>query len=86
MPGAARKDQDSAGGIIVAGSPDVITNGTPQARIGDAVKGHAPSPHSAPKMAEGSPDVIVNGIPASRARDKATCGHPSTGSSDVIIN
>jgi uncharacterized Zn-binding protein involved in type VI secretion len=37
-------------------------------------------------MAEGSPDVIVNGIPASRAGDKATCGHPATGSGDVIIN
>jgi len=87
MPGAARQGQDTAGATISAGSPDVITNGTPQARIGDAVTGHPPTPpHRAPKMAEGSPDVIVNGIPASRAGDKATCGHPATGSGDVIIN
>lgn len=86
MPGAARQGQDTAGGTIAAGSPNVITNGSPQARIGDAVQGHAPSPHSSPVMAEGSDNVIVNGIPASRAGHKATCGHPATGSPNVIIN
>lgn len=86
MPGAVRRSQDSAGGLLVAGSPNVITNGTPQVRIGDAVQGHAPPPHAAPVMAEGSPNVIVNGIPACRAGDKATCGHPASGSPNVIIN
>jgi len=86
MRGAARQGQDTAGGTIAAGSPNVITNGTPQARIGDAVEGHAPPPHAAPVMAEGSPNVIVNSIPASREGDKATCGHPATGSNNVFIN
>jgi hypothetical protein len=86
MPGAARQGQDSAGGTITAGSPNVITNGSPQARIGDAVAGHAPGAHAGPTMAAGSGDVIVNGIPACRAGDAASCGHPATGSGDVIIN
>lgn len=86
MPGAARQGQDSAGGTIAAGSPNVIVNGSPLARIGDAVTGHAPGSHAGPTMAAGSPDVICNSIPACRAGDAATCGHPATGSSDVIIN
>lgn len=86
MPGAVRKSQDSAGGVLIAGSPDVITNGTPQVRKGDAVQGHAPGEHAGPVMAEGSNNVIVNGIPACRAGHKATCGHPASGSSNVIIN
>lgn len=86
MRGAARKGQDVAGGVIIAGSPDVIVNGTPQARIGDAVQGHGPAAHAAPVMAQGSSDVIVNGIPACRLGDPATCGHTTSGSPDVFIN
>lgn len=86
MPGAARQGQDTAGGTIAAGSPNVITNGSPQVRIGDAVQGHGPGRHGGPVMAEGSDNVIVNGIPASRAGHKADCGHPATGSPNVIIN
>ncbi len=85
MPGATRKTLDSAGGKLIAGSPDVITNGQPQVRIGDAVEGHGPGEHGGPVMAEGSLSVITNGIPTSRAQHKATCGHPATGSPDVII-
>ena len=86
MPGAARQGQDSAGGTIAAGSPDVLVNGSPLARIGDAVTGHAPGAHAGPTMAAGSSNVIVNNIPACRAGDAATCGHPATGSDNVIIN
>ena len=85
MPGAARKGQDSAGGTIAAGSPDVIVNGSPVARIGDAVSGHGDPPHASPTMAAGSGSVLANGIPVSRAGDAATCGHPATGSGDVIV-
>lgn len=86
MPGATRKGQDSAGGTLVAGSPNVITNGTPQVRKGDSVQGHGPGEHGGPVMSEGSPNVIVNGIPACRAGHTATCGHPASGSTNVIIN
>lgn len=85
MPGAARQGQDSAGGTIAAGSPDVIVNGSPVARIGDAVSGHGDPPHAGPTMAAGSGSVFANGIGVSRAGDSATCGHPAGGSSDVIV-
>jgi uncharacterized Zn-binding protein involved in type VI secretion len=85
MPGAARQGKDSAGGTIAAGSPDVIVNGSPVARIGDAVSGHGDPPHAGPTMAAGSGTVFANGIPVSRAGDAATCGHPASGSSDVIV-
>lgn len=89
MPGVARKDKDSAGGLIKEGSPDVFANGFAVARIGDAVTPHAPlnSPHIAsPVMAQGSPNVFANGIAVSRAGDLATCGHEATGSADVLAN
>lgn len=86
MPGAVRRSQDSAGASLAAGSPDVITNGTGQVRKGDAVTGHGDPPHAAPVMIEGSNNVIVNGSPACHAGHKATCGHPASGSGDVIIN
>lgn len=85
MSGATRRNQDAAGGILIQGSPDVDTNGTPQVRVGDRVQGHGSGTHAAPVMAEGSSSVFVNGIPACRAGDKATCGHPASGSGNVFI-
>ena len=85
--GAARAGIDVAGGLIIQGSPNVFSNGAPNARIGDAVDPHGPIPHRpSPVMAEGSPDVFINGIPASRLYDMATCGHDTTGSPNVFIN
>ena len=88
MPGIARDSgQDVAGGVIIEGSPNVFANNKPVARIGDKVQGHPPGGvHAAPVMAEGSLNVITNFIPTCRAGDQATCGHPSTGSSDVFVN
>lgn len=86
MRGAARMGKDIAGGKILTGSPNVITNNAQQARLGDAVQGHGTGEHGGPVMATGSPDVIVNGQPACRLGDLATCGHPTTGSPDVFIN
>lgn len=86
MPGAARQGQDSAGGTIVGGSSNVIVNNSPVARIGDPVAGHGKGPHAGPVMAAGSGNVLANNIPVSRAGDPATCGHPATGSGDVIVN
>ena len=86
MPGAARAGVDSAGGTISAGSPDVIVNGSPIARIGDPVAGHGDSPHASPSMSAGSGDVIANGIGVCRAGDAASCGDAASGSGDVIVN
>lgn len=86
MPGVTRKGVDAAGGTLVGGSGNVFADGAPVSRIGDAVAGHGKSPHDAPVMAEGSPNVFANGIPVSRSGDAASCGHPASGSSDVIAN
>jgi len=87
MPGIARDaGQDVAGGAIIQGSPNVFANNKPVARIGDAVAGHGKSPHAAPVMAEGSGNVLTNNIPTCRAGDTATCGHPTSGSSNVFVN
>lgn len=86
MRGATRVGQDSAGGVLISGSPDVIVNGSNQVRVGDLVAGHGPGVHSGPVMVSGSPDVIVNGIPSCRVGDLASCGHQSSGSADVFIN
>lgn len=83
--GAVRMSQDSAGGILIQGSPDVMTNGTPQVRLGDRVQPHGPGLHGGPVMAEGSSTVFVNNIPACHETHKANCGHPATGSPNVFI-
>jgi len=87
MPGISRNaGQDVAGGSIVKGSPNVFANNKPVVRIGDAVAGHGRGPHAGPVMAAGSGNVLTNNIPTSRAGDPATCGHPSSGSSNVFVN
>jgi uncharacterized Zn-binding protein involved in type VI secretion len=86
MPGVARAGQDVAGAVIAAGSPNVITNNSPTARVGDFVVGHGKAPHSGPVMAAGSPNVFANNIPVCRQGDIATCGHPTSGSPNVFAN
>ena len=86
MPGVSRQGADTAGGAIAAGSSNVFVNGSPIARKGDAVAGHGRGPHSGPTMAAGSGNVLANNIPISRAGDPATCGHPASGSGNVIVN
>lgn len=85
MPGATRKSVDLAGGKLLTGSDNVLTNGQGQVRVGDAVEGHGRGPHSAPSMTTGSSSVFVNGRSAVRAGDKASCNHVATGSSNVFI-
>ena len=87
MPGASRKDLDSAGGTIISGSPDVFINGSSAVRVGDKVAKHSKrGAHASPVMTSGSSDVFVNGLPLVREGDSASCGHVATGSSDVFVN
>jgi uncharacterized Zn-binding protein involved in type VI secretion len=86
MPGAARQGQDTAGGVIIGGSPNVFVNLSPVARIGDPVVPHGKGPHAGPVMAAGSGNVFANNIPVCRAGDTATCGHAASGSGNVIVN
>lgn len=90
MPGAARKSQDTAVGTIVSGAESVIVNGTAVARQGDSIASHAPwgpphPPHAAAVMVGCSGSVYAEGKRVSRKGDAASCGHPATGSGDVIV-
>lgn len=83
MPGVTRKTVDTAGGPILTGSSNVFVNGSAAAIQGAEVQPHGSSPHSKSTVNVGSKTVFVNGKPLVRAGDKATCGHATTGSSNV---
>ncbi|KHS78603.1 type VI secretion system PAAR protein [Pectobacterium brasiliense] len=96
MPGAARLNDIGSGHNcfpetpITEGSPNVIINGQPAARKGDAVLLHdcPNTPHGlhSRKIAEGSSTVIINGKPAARIGDSINCGGVIiSGSGNVII-
>lgn len=98
MPSAARLGDSCAGHgcfpatPIIAGSGDVIINGKPAARKGDAVLLHAcpcpKVPHGVHGRAisAGSGNVIINGKPAARVGDAIGCGGSvAAGSGNVII-
>lgn len=98
MPSAARLGDSCAGHgcfpatPIIAGSGDVIINGKPAARKGDAVLLHAcPCPnmphgiHSR-AISGGSDNVFINGKAAARVGDAIGCGGSvAAGSGNVII-
>jgi len=86
MPGIARQGVDVAGGQDAAGSPNVFVDKKPVVRIGDAVTGHGKGEHASPVMSAGSGNVFANGIGVCRSGDAASCGHTTSGSSDVIAN
>src|SRR5690554_2315178 len=72
---------------VIAGSPDVLIDGKPVARVGDPL-----APHSKPKhashpraIAAGSATVLINGIPAAVTGSVISCGGVTIGSSSVVI-
>lgn len=70
------------GGPILEGSTDVLINGLPAARVGDAALCVGP----ADKISSGSSTVFINGKPAARMGD--SCAHGGKiiiGSSNVFI-
>jgi uncharacterized Zn-binding protein involved in type VI secretion len=98
MPSAARLGDSCAGHgcfpatPIIAGSGDVIINGKPAAREGDAVLFHAcpcpKMPHGIHSRAisGGSSNVFINGKAAARVGDAIGCGGSvAAGSGNVII-
>ena len=84
MPGITRMTDDSAGGVLIAGSDNVFVNKKGAVRIGDAVAGHGDAPHDAPTMEYGSSSVFVNKINVCRAGDAATCKDKASGSGNVF--
>ncbi len=72
---------------VIAGSPDVLIDGKPIARVGDPL-----APHSKPKhpphpraITSGSSTVLINGIPAAVTGSAVSCGGVTIGSGSVVI-
>jgi uncharacterized Zn-binding protein involved in type VI secretion len=72
---------------VTAGSPDVLIDGKPVARVGDPL-----APHSKPKhpphpraIASGSSTVLINGIPAAVTGSAVSCGGVTIGSGSAVI-
>ncbi|HAF94033.1 MAG TPA: PaaR repeat-containing protein [Pseudomonas sp.] len=83
MPAAARQGDSCTGHgcwpprACTAGSPDVMINGSPAHRQGDAWAAHTcpsiPETHAS-TLAAGSATVFVNGLPLGRIGDPVACG------------
>ena len=73
----------------IAGSPNVVINGLPALRQGDAVAPHGCgkcAPHGR-SVSGGSPTVFVNGRPLARVGDSVDCGGAvAAGSGDVFAD
>ncbi len=72
---------------VIAGSPDVLIDGKPAARVGDPLV-----PHSKPKhpphprtITGGSSTVMINGKPAAVTGGAISCGGVTIGSGSVVI-
>ncbi|BEH16221.1 MULTISPECIES: type VI secretion system PAAR protein [Marinobacter] len=72
---------------VLAGSPDVLVDGKPVARLGDPLAPHSKPKHSShPRViAEGSSSVMINGKPAAITGSAVSCGGVTIGSGSVII-
>ena len=64
-------DSISHGGSIITGSHNVLTNGIPQARLGDLA---TCAIHGILSIVTGSPNVYANGRPIARTGDVCSCG------------
>lgn len=72
---------------VIAGSPDVLIDGKPVARVGDPLAPHTKPKHSThPRtIAAGSATVLINGIPAAVTGGAISCGGVTMGSGSVTI-
>tara|TARA_Y200000002_G_scaffold377667_1_gene383667 strand:- start:823 stop:1083 length:261 start_codon:yes stop_codon:yes gene_type:complete len=84
VPGVSR-DNDSAGGDLIPTQSTVYANGKAIIVDNDPVAGHGIAPHASPNMIAGSNDVYIGNKSVVNAGDSATCGHTSSGSSNVNV-
>jgi|TARA_B110000444_G_C18566209_1_gene467165 uncharacterized Zn-binding protein involved in type VI secretion len=84
MPGVSR-DNDTAGGDLIPSQSTVKANSNAIIVHGDSVAGHGSGAHASPTMIAGSNNVFIGGVAVCNAGDSATCGHTSTGSSNVNV-
>jgi uncharacterized Zn-binding protein involved in type VI secretion len=79
LPAARLGDLTVHGGVIIMGSPTVLVNARPAARVTDMhvcpmITGLVP--HVGGPIIKGSGTVLINGLPAARITDLATCIGP----------
>ncbi|WP_375192370.1 type VI secretion system PAAR protein [Marinobacter sp.] len=72
---------------VIAGSPDVLIDGKPAARVGDPLAPHSKPKHSPhPRtITGGSATVMINGKPAAVTGGAISCGGVTIGSGSVLI-
>lgn len=72
---------------VIAGSPDVLIDGRPAARVGDPLAPHAKPKHPQhPRtISAGSSTVTVNGKPAAVTGGAICCGGVLLGTSSVLV-
>ncbi|WP_148862744.1 type VI secretion system PAAR protein [Marinobacter fonticola] len=71
---------------VILGSPDVLMDGKPVARVGDPLAMHSKPKHPPhPRaIAAGEPSVLINGIPVAVTGSAITCGGVTIGSGRVM--
>ena len=87
MPGVSR-DNDTAGGDLIASQTTVKANNQSIIVDGDKVEPHDPGGvHSSPQptIVAGSKNVFIGGKAVVNAGDAASCGHTASGSGDVNV-
>ncbi len=72
---------------VIAGSPDVLIDGKPAARVGDPLAPHSKTKHPPhPRtITGGSATVKINGKPAAVTGGAISCGGVTIGSGSVVI-
>lgn len=87
MPGITRQTTDTAGDFLLTPLQEFVTvEGQLWVVVGTPIDEHGSSPHNNPTMNQGSSFVKINGIAACHAGNTATCGHTSTGSTNMRIS
>jgi uncharacterized Zn-binding protein involved in type VI secretion len=84
MPGISR-DNDTAGGDLIPSQTTVYANSELVIVDGDSVASHGDAPHNSPTVTAVSKNVYIGTKLVVNAGDSATCGHTTTGSSDVDV-
>lgn len=71
---------------VISGSPNVLMDGKPVARVGDPLAIHSKPKHSPhPRaVAAGEPTVLINGIPVAITGGAITCGGVTIGSGSGV--
>ena len=82
----ARVGVDIAGGVYqTTMSKNLYVNGSKAGSLNSIVAGHGPPPHVPNPIVTASSSVFSGGTPIARNTDKASCGHPTSSSSNVYI-